>query len=47
MADPVVATKLGDVRGTAADGVRHFLGIPYAAAPIGALRFAEPAAHAP
>ncbi|NKS55490.1 carboxylesterase family protein [Rhodococcus hoagii] len=36
----------GHLRGTTADGVARFLGVPYAAAPFGALRFAEPRPHA-
>ncbi|MFG1647697.1 carboxylesterase family protein, partial [Amycolatopsis sp. NPDC049252] len=39
----IVTTTTGDVRGHA--GV--FLDIPYAAAPIGAGRFAPPAPHEP
>ncbi len=42
---PIVETPLGRVRGFEQDGVRRFLGIPYAAPPVGALRFAAPAAH--
>jgi para-nitrobenzyl esterase len=38
----VVQTSSGPVRGTVRDGVRSFLGIPYAAPPIGTLRFAAP-----
>lgn len=45
MPDPIVATTAGPVRGRAADGHTVFLGIPYAAAPTGAARFAAPAAH--
>jgi para-nitrobenzyl esterase len=43
---PIVETPLGAVRGREAGGVRRFLGIPYAAPPVGALRFAPPAPHA-
>ena len=41
--------KLGDGRvgGAEAEGVRQFLGVPFAAAPIGDLRFAEPAPAPP
>jgi para-nitrobenzyl esterase len=42
---PIVETPLGPVRGLEQDGVLRFLGIPYAAPPLGALRFAPPAAH--
>jgi para-nitrobenzyl esterase len=43
MPGPVVATTEGLVEGSALDGVTRFLGIPYAAPPVGALRFAAPA----
>ena len=40
---PIVSTRAGDVRGTlSAGGIRIFRGIPYAAAPVGELRFAPP-----
>ncbi len=42
MTGPVVLTPAGRVRGEVRDGVARFLGIPYAAPPVGALRFAAP-----
>jgi len=46
-ADPtVVQTQQGAVKGTASNGVQQFLGVPYAAAPTGALRWKPPAAAA-
>ncbi|MBM7787861.1 carboxylesterase/lipase family protein [Tenggerimyces flavus] len=41
-APPVVATDHGLVRGTEADGVRTYEGIPFAAPPKGALRWTAP-----
>lgn len=44
---PVVETKTGPVQGTASsDGLDVFLGIPYAAPPVGDLRWRPPVAHA-
>jgi len=37
-----VTTRLGELEGTRADGVFSFKGVPYAAPPVGALRFAPP-----
>ena len=42
---PILETPLGPVHGHEQGGVRRFLGIPYAAPPLGALRFAPPASH--
>jgi carboxylesterase type B len=42
-----VATDKGLVRGISADGVEKFLGMPYAAPPVGALRWKAPAAVQP
>jgi len=39
---PIVKTRAGEVRGTANANVREFLGIPYAAPPIGKLRWLPP-----
>ncbi|WP_269714905.1 carboxylesterase/lipase family protein [Caulobacter sp. NIBR2454] len=40
---PVVHAPAGAVRGLAQDGLQVFKGVPYAAAPIGGLRWAPPA----
>jgi para-nitrobenzyl esterase len=45
---PLVFTFSGLVRGSVSSaGIREFLGIPYAAAPIGNLRWHPPVSHAP
>ena len=43
---PVVKTRTGAVRGTVDGNLRVFLGIPYAAPPVGNLRWQPPEAHA-
>jgi len=43
----LVNTRSGPVRGASADGVFAFKGIPYAAPPVGELRFAPPRPVAP
>ncbi|MBC7639826.1 MAG: carboxylesterase family protein, partial [Rhodoferax sp.] len=47
MTGPVVMTPAGRVEGEVRNGVVRFLGIPYAAPPVGALRFAAPQPPAP
>ena len=44
---PEVTTSLGDLRGERGDGFQAFLGIPYAAPPVGELRFRMPQPPAP
>jgi para-nitrobenzyl esterase len=40
---PTVATRFGTVAGRRVRGIRSFLSVPYAAPPVGPLRFAKPA----
>jgi para-nitrobenzyl esterase len=47
MAGAIVDTTAGTVRGSIEAGVRRFLGVPYAAAPVGERRFAAPAPAEP
>lgn len=42
MSEPAVMTQAGKVRGLSKDGVYRFLGVPYAAAPVGPRRFELP-----
>src|SRR5215469_724603 len=42
----VVNTDKGPVQGTEMNGIREFLGIPYAAAPVVNLRWQPPTPHA-
>lgn len=46
-AQTLVTTASGAVQGQLNDGTREFLGIPYAAPPVGSLRFAPPQPAAP
>ena len=45
--NPVVKTRYGEVRGSVADDVNTFKGIPYAAPPFGANRLQPPQPVAP
>jgi para-nitrobenzyl esterase len=47
MSRPLVHTSLGALRGASRSGCESFLGVPYAAAPVGALRFEPPQPPAP
>ncbi|MHC1563584.1 carboxylesterase/lipase family protein [Actinomycetospora sp. C-140] len=40
--DEIRKTTSGTIRGTVTDGIASFLGVPYAAAPVGERRFARP-----
>jgi carboxylesterase type B len=45
--DPVARIETGALRGVRSDGVDSFLGVPYAAPPVGALRWRAPRPAAP
>jgi len=47
MTEVIATIETGRVRGAEDGGVRRFLGVPYAAGPVGDLRFTAPAPHAP
>ena len=46
-AGPIVQTAYGAVQGATVNGINDFLGIPYAAPPVGNLRWAAPTPPAP
>ena len=46
-AEPLVATEQGSVHGMVTQGVVKYLGIPYAAPPVGDLRWTPPRPHVP
>ena len=43
--DSVVAVSSGELQGVTENGITRYLGVPYAAAPVGNLRFALPQPH--
>jgi para-nitrobenzyl esterase len=45
MTETTTRISSGELRGTTADGIDRYLGVPYAAAPVGDLRFARAAPH--
>src|SRR5262245_44648256 len=45
--ETIAATRAGKLRGQIINGVHTFLGVPYAAAPVGELRLVSPRAVAP
>lgn len=47
LTDPAISTSTGCVTGFVAEGQERFLGVPYAAPPLGALRFLPPAPVTP
>lgn len=46
LATPLATTRYGTAQGSAEDGVRQFLGLPFAAPPLGDLRWRSPQAPA-
>ena len=43
---PIVNTTYGPIQGFVQGGINNFLGVPYAAPPVGSLRWTPPVAHA-